>query len=406
MDSPGILLHSGLIFLHSPEVALPLTYNLRNVLIRWRATLATVLGVALVVAVYMLVQMLAIGLEKSSRNTGDPRNIMIVRKGSTAESSSIITLEQTKLIEYLPQIDRNTQGQPLLSADLVVLVNLPRQEGNGESHVLFRGISPAGMELRPQVTLVAGRWFAPGQREVVVSRRLAGRFANFGLANKFKIASRELTVVGWMDGNNSAFDSEAWMDADEARALFNREQYSSVLARVSDPAAAQKFIGRIESEKRLALRADLETKYYSAQTMTAMPIKILGNFLATAMSIGAIFAAMNTMYASVGSRTREIGTLRVLGFRRRTILLSFLLEGAFLALVGGVLGCVLSLGMHGYTTATISLESFSESVFQFRITYLLALKGLLFSVLVGVLGSLLPAMRASRLPVIAALKAV
>ena len=196
------------------------------------------------------------------------------------------------------------------------------------------------------------------------------------------------------------------MDADEVRALFDREQYSSVLARVSDPAAARELIERVESDKRLALRGDLEVKYYSAQTMTAIPIKILGKFLATAMSIGAIFAAMNTMYASVGARTREIGTLRVLGFRRRTILMSFLIEGAFLALIGGVVGCLFSLPMHGYSTETISLESFSESVFQFRITPLLAAKGLLFSIAVGLVGSLFPAMRAARLPVIAALKAV
>jgi len=387
-------------------VALPLSYNIRNIFVRWRATLATVLGVALVVAVYMLVQSLAIGLEKSSRNTGDPRNVLIARKGSTAESSSIITREQVKVVEYLPQIDRDSNGRPLVSADVVVLINLPRRKGDGEAHVLFRGISPVGMDLRPQVSLVAGRWFSPGHREVVVSRRLAARFANFDLGGKFKAGSRELTVVGWMDGANSAFDSEAWMDADEVRALFDREQYSSLLARVSNPIAAKALIERIESDKRLALRADLEVKYYSAQTMTAMPIKILGGFLATAMSIGAVFAAMNTMYASVGARTREIGTLRVLGFRRRTILASFLIEGAFLALLGGVLGCLLSLPMHGYSTATISLESFSESVFQFRITPLLALKGLLFSVLVGLFGSLLPAMRAARLPVIAALKDV
>jgi putative ABC transport system permease protein len=393
-------------------VALPLTYNIRNVFIRWRATLATVLGVALVVAVYILLQSLATGLEKSSRNTGDPRNVLIVRKGSTAESSSIITREQVKLIQYLPQIDRDAKGRPLVSADVLVLITLPRKAGDGEAHVLFRGISPVGMDLRPQVALVAGRWFSPGHREVVVSRRLAARFANFDLGGKLKTGNKELTVVGWLDGGNSAFDSEAWMDADEVRALFDREQYSSVLARVNDPAAAKQLIDRVEADKRMALRADSEVKYYAAQTMTAMPIKFLGNFLATAMSIGAVFAAMNTMYASVGSRTREIGTLRVLGFRRRTILLSFLLEGGFLALLGGLIGCACSLlllGFYaaiGYSVATISLESFSETVFQFRITPWLAVKGLFFSVAVGILGSLLPAMRAARLPVIAALKAV
>lgn len=405
-----------LIVFQSLASPVPLLYNIRNVFIRWRATLATVLGVAAVVAVFVLVQSMAVGLERASRNTGDPRNVLIVRKGSTAESSSQVTREQFKLIPYLPEIARDAKGQPLISGDVVVLINLPRRDGKGEANVLLRGISPVGMQLRPQVSLMTGRdrlgtnlasrWFTPGKREVVVSGRLAKRFANFDIGDKFKSGGRELTVVGWMDGNNSAFDSEIWMDADDARSVFDRENYSSVLVRVVDPAAALSLTNRIESDKRLPLRADLEVKYYGAQTMTAMPIKILGNFLATAMSIGAVFAAMNTMYASVGARTREIGTLRVLGYRRRTILVSFLVEGAFLALIGGALGCVLSLSMQGYSTGTMSFESFSETVFQFRITPVLALKGLLFSVEVGILGSLLPALRASRLPVIAALKAV
>jgi putative ABC transport system permease protein len=235
---------------------------------------------------------------------------------------------------------------------------------------------------------------------------MAERFAVFDLGGHFKTGGKELTVVGWFDGGNSAFDSEVWMDSDEARAIFDRDNYSSVLVRVADTSTSNELIARIEADKRLPVRAELEVNYYAAQTKTAGPIKFMGSLLATAMSIGAIFAAMNTMYASVGSRTREIGTLRVLGYRRRSILFSFLLEGAFLSLLGGILGCFLSLPMHGYSTGTMSFESFSETVFQFRITPLLITKGLLFSIIVGVFGSLLPAIRASRLPVIAALKAV
>src|SRR6185295_8354441 len=223
---------------------------------------------------------------------------------------------------------------------------------------------------------------------------------NFEVGGRFKTGGKELTVVGWFDGGNSAFDSEVWMDADEARAIFDRDNYSSVLARVADGASSADLVQRIEGDKRLPLRADLEVKYYAAQTKTAGPIKVMGALLATAMSVGAVFAAMNTMYASVGSRTREIGTLRVLGYRRRTIMFSFLIEGAFLALIGGIVGCLLSLPMHGYSTGTMSFESFSETVFQFRITPLLAAKGLVFSVIVGVFGSFLPALRASRLTVI------
>lgn len=387
-------------------MALPIQYNLRNVFVRWRATLATVLGVALVVAVYVLVQSLAVGLEQSSRNTGDPRNLMIVRKGSTAESSSQVTREQFKTFQYLPQIARDETGRPLASPDVVVLISLPRREETGEANVTMRGIAPLGMDLRPQVSLVAGRWFTPGKREAVVSTKLVPRFANCDIGNRFRTGGHELTVVGWFDGGNTAFDSEIWMDADEARSVFDRDNYSSVLVRLTSDAAAAEFMARMESDKRLPLRVDPEIKYYSEQTRTALPIKILGNFLATAMSIGAIFAAMNTMYASVGARTREIGTLRVLGYRRRTILASFIIEGAILASIGGALGCLLSLPMHGYSTGTLSFNTFSEVVFQFRITPWLAIKGMIFAVTVGIIGSLLPAVRASRLPVIAALKAV
>lgn len=389
-------------------MALPVTYNIRNVIIRWRATLATILGVGAVVAVYVLMQSLAVGLEKSSGNTGDPRNVMIVRKGATAESSSQVTREQFRLIPYMPEIARDDQGRPLASADVVVLISLPRRDNNGEANVMLRGISATGMELRPQVKLVAGRWFTAGKREVVVSRKLAGRFASFDLGQSFKTGGATLTVVGWMDGGSSAFDSEIWMDTDEARSVFDRDNYSSVLVRLADGASVNSLTNRIESDKRLPLRADLEVRYYSAQTMTAMPIRILGNLLATAMSIGAVFAAMNTMYASIGSRTREIGTLRVLGFRRRTILLSFIIEGACLTFLGGVIGCLAAWGLHFAfgTIGTMSFESFSEIVFQFRITPMLVAKGLIFAILVGVVGSFLPALRASRLPVISALKSV
>ena len=387
-------------------MALPLKYNFRNVIVRWRATLATILGIAMVVAVYVLVQALAVGLEKSASNTGDPRNVMIVRKGATAESSSQVSLAQLQTIRYWPQIAHDAQGVPLISADVITLISQPRIDGRGEANVSVRGLTQIGLQLRPQVKLVTGRWFTPGKREVAISQKIARRFSNFQVGDAFRTAGNTLTVVGEFDGSNSAFDSEIWMDADEARSLFDRQNYSSLLVRVTDPAAAQEIIARIEADKRLPLRAEAETIYYGDQTATATPIRILGNFLATAMSIGAIFAAMNTMYASVGARTREIGTLRVLGFRRRSVLAGFILEGALLSAIGGALGCLLALPLHGYSTGTMSFNSFSETVFEFRITPWLAAKGMIFAVVVGVIGSLLPALRAARLPVIAALKSV
>lgn len=391
---------------------IPILYNFKSVIVRWRSTWATILGVALVVTVYILMQAMAAGLEKSSQNTGDPRNVMIVRKGSTAESSSQVSRAQLKVIQYFPQIERDPLGKPIISADLVVIINLPRRDNGGEANVTMRGVTPMGRQLRPQVKLVNGRWFTPGKREAVVSMKMAKRFASCDPGQKFKTGGNELTVVGWFDGSESAFDSEMWMDADEARSIFDRENYSSVLARVANTNDAAALMQRIESDKRMPLRADFETKYYAEQTSTAGPIKFLGSFLATAMSIGAIFAAMNTMYASVGARTREIGTLRVLGFRRRTILASFNLEGAILAGIGGLLGCSLALLAQylcvafGVRFGTLSFNTFSEVIFQFRVTPMLVVQGMIFAVIVGIIGSFFPAIRASRLPVIASLKSV
>ena len=387
-------------------MALPIRYSLRNALVRWRSTIATVLGIALVVFVFVLLQSLAAGIEKSSGNTGDPRNIMVMRKGSTAESTSLISRQNLQDIRYFPEIARNAEGEPVISADVLVLVNLPRRNHGGEANVLLRGVTPRGKELRLQVHLVAGRWFEPGKREVVVSAKLAKRFANFDVGQSFKSGSATLTVVGWLAGGGSAFDSECWLDADECRAIFERNLYSSFLIRAVDAAAGEKFIQRIEADRRFKLKAEREVEYYRKQTMTAAPIKWLGNFLAVTMSIGAVFAAMNTMYAAVGARTREIGTLRVLGFRRRAVIVALLLEGGFLALLGGVLGCAVAFYWNGYTTATMGMDTFSEIVFEFSVTPMLVAKGLIFAVVVGLVGTALPAVRAARLPVIAALKSL
>ncbi|MBI5381603.1 MAG: ABC transporter permease [Opitutae bacterium] len=381
-------------------------YHLRSIFIRWRSTVATILGLALVIAVFVLVQSLAVGIEKASANSGDPRNLLITRQGALAETTSVITREQFNIIRYLPGLAQDNAGQPLASADVLLIINLPRREATGNANVMLRGVAPAGRALRPQVTLVEGRWFEPGRREAVASRRLAGRFANLQVGQKFKTGGVELTVVGLFDAARSAFDSELWIDADEARSAFDRPDYSSVLVRPENEAAAARIKAALEAERRLKVKAVREVDYYKEQTRTAGPIRWLGNGLAVVMSIGAMFAAMNTLYASVGARTREIGTLRVLGFRRRSILLGFLLEGGLLAGFGGALGCVFALPMHGYSTGTLGWETFSEIVFDFQITPILAAQAVAFAIVVGLLGSFLPALRAARLPVIASLKSV
>ncbi|HEY5744108.1 MAG TPA: FtsX-like permease family protein [Terrimicrobiaceae bacterium] len=384
-------------------MALPLIYNLRSIFVRWRATLATVLCTALVVAVYVVIQSLAVGLEKASGNTGDPDNLLVVRRGATAESTSQITPEQYRIIRYLGGIARDSEGFPLASSDLSLVINVPRT-GGGEANAIVRGISPLGARLRTQVRLTNGRWFTPGKREVVVSERLAARLAGMGIGESFKTGPATLSVVGHFDGGRSAFDSEIWMDVDEARTIFDRENYSSVLLRPAT-GTRERIIAQLENDKRFKLRALSEVAYYQEQTGAVKLIRTLGSFLATTMSIGAVFAAMNTMYAAVGARTREIGTLRVLGYRRKSILAGFLIEGAFLAFLGGILGCVFSLIFNGWSVGTLSFETFSETVFDFRVTPNLIGQGLAFAVVVGLIGSLLPALRAARLPVISALKA-
>ncbi len=380
-------------------------YHLRSVFVRWRSTVTTVVGLALVIFVFVMVQSLAVGIEKTSANTGDPRNILVTRQGALSEATSVVTREQFNIIRFLPGIARDASGNPLASGDTLVIINLPRRDGTGNANVLLRGIAPLGRDLRPQATLVAGRWFEPGRREAVVSQRLAGRFATLGLGERFTTAGQTFTVVGVFDAQRSAFDSEVWLDADEARSAFDRPDYSSMLARLEDEDAFAQVGRALEADRRLKVKVLREVEHYKEQTRSAGPIKWLANGLAVVMSVGALFSAMNTLYARVGARPRAIGTLRVLGYRRRSILLGFLLEGALLAAVGGALGCALAyFSWNGVSTGTFGQETFTEIVFDFQVTPDLMAKALVFAVFVGLAGSLLPAIRAARLPVIASLK--
>jgi putative ABC transport system permease protein len=388
-------------------MAIPIRYNFRNLRVRWRSTLATTLGIALVVAVFVMVMALARGLKATYITTGDENNLMILRKGSTAESSSQIGRDQVRQIKYLDGIARNAKGDPLASAEILVLINLDRIDRSGSANVLVRGMSDLGLQMRPQIRLTEGRWFKAGLHECVVSKKIADRFANCQIGDRFRAGKFFWTVVGIFDAHKTAFDSEIWVDADEARDAFNRDFYGSVLIRpIEDEPRVDAMVKRMEADKQLQVRILSETKYYKEQTKTAGPIQFMGSFLATIMSIGAAFSAMNTMYAAVGARTREIGTLRVLGFKRREIYFSFMFESIVLSLLGGLLGCLISLPLNGIATGTFSWTTFAEVAFEFRITPELLSKGLLFALVMGVLGGLLPARLAARKPVLDALRAV
>ncbi len=391
---------------------IPLRYHFRSAVTRWRSTAATVLGIALVVFVYVAMQAMAAGIAGVGANTGDPDNLLVTRRGATSEGTSQITLEQLRILQHAPEIAREPGGAPLLSADLAMVINIPRITGEGNANAMVRGVSPRGRALRPQVGLVEGRWFEPGMREVVVSRRMARRFAGMGIGQSFKAGGNTLRVTGHFDGGKSAFDSEIWMDVDETRSMFDRANFSSLLLRPRDAAAAKAFAERLDMDKRLKLRAVPETEYYTKQTGSADTFKKLGGFLAAMMSVGAVFAAMNTLFAAVAARTREVGTLRVLGFRRHAILAGFMIEGTLLAFAGGVVGCSFAAGLAhlltatGFSFGTFSPQTFSESVFELKVTPVLITGGLLFSLVVGAIGSLLPALRAARIPVISALRSL
>lgn len=384
---------------------IPLKYNLRNLRVRWRSTMATTLGVALVVAVFVMVMSLHRGMQFTYIRTGDERNLLVLRKGATAESSSQISRDEARRIKYTPGIARDANDQPLASAEIIVLILLDRLDG-GNANVQVRGIGPVGLALRPIVHIVEGRMFEPGRRECVVSRKIADRFAHCRVGQTFHSGKNDWRVVGIFDAQKSAYESEIWMDADEVRDVFNRNFYGSVLLRPADAAQAAAIIERLGKDKTLNVKILPETEYYKEQTKSAGLFQFLASFLAVIMSIGAAFSAMNTMYAAVGARTREIGTLRVLGFKRRQIYASILIESVLLALIGGALGCLLSLPMNGLATGTMSQTTFAEVAFEFRITPELLGKGMIFALLMGALGGLLPARLAARKPVLDALRAV
>lgn len=385
-------------------MVIPLSYNFRNMRVRAFSTVMTALSVGLVVAVFIGVMALARGLEEAFVSTGEPLNLVVLRQGSQVETNSVVTREALQVIKYLPGVAVDPAGTPLVSPEVIVLMNLPKRSDGQGSNVIVRGLSAKGFELRPQVRLVRGRPFRPGLREIVLGRAVSERFQNAGLGETLRFGRSHWTVVGLFEAGRTAFDSEIWADASELAEDFDRLNYSSVLLRAESARALRAMEERISDDRRLHLKALAESAYYEEQTKTAGPIKILGGFMAILMSIGASFAAMNTMYASVARRSREIGILRVLGFRPGSILVSFLTESLLLGLAGGVVGCLLALPIHGLTTGTTNFRTFSDVSFAFRITPDLLLRGLGFSLVMGGLGGLLPARLASRQPMVETLR--
>jgi putative ABC transport system permease protein len=388
-------------------VAIPIQYNLRNLFVRRTATLMTAGGIALVVAILVLTLALASGFRQALVVTGSPDNVIITRSGSNSEVLSGMSRETARIIESMPEVARLANGHPFSAAEVVVVTNLPRRNDPvGSSNVTVRGADSRALLLRPKVRLVAGRLYQPGVPEVIVGKPLSQRFAGCGLGETVRFGSREWKVVGIFEAGGSSFESEIWGDGEILAPAFSRLGYSSMTLRLVDPVSGlESMVKRIEVDPRLRIDARHEDDYYRAQSeMLANVIRALGFFLVAVMAVGAVFGALNTMYAAVGARTKEIGTMLALGFRPRSILLSFLIESVLLCLVGGVLGCLLALPIHGISTGTTNWSSFSEVAFKFRITPGILLAGLVSSVVLGIIGGYFPARNAARRTVAEALR--
>lgn len=388
-------------------MAIPVSYSFRNLWARKMTTALTAGGMALVVFVFATVLMLEEGLKKTLVETGAWDNVVVIRRASQTEVQSGIDRPQAAVVETLPEIAVGLGGQRLVSKEIVVLMNLYKRETNAPANVMIRGLGPAGIALRPQVSVVEGRMIRPGSTEIVAGRSIAQRFQGAGIGEQLKFAGREWTVVGVTDAGRSGFDSEIWGDVDQLMQSFRRPVYSSVTFKLADPQQMDAVTRRLEGDQRLTVEAKRETVYYAEQSqMLANFIKYLGLTLSIIFSIGAVIGAMITMYAAVANRTGEIGTLRALGFRKRSILAAFMLESVLLAAAGAAAGLFLASFMQTFTISTMNWQSFSELAFTFTLTPPIAAITLAFALAMGVVGGLLPAVRAARLNIVDALRAI
>ncbi len=386
-------------------MAIPLSYNIRNLIVRKTTTIMTAAGIAMTVAVLLAVLGLVSGLQSAFGTSGDPLHLLVMRQGGNAELTSVVMQSQFQIIKAFPGIAVDSGGQPMASLEMVSVINLPNVDSPEGSNVTLRGLSKRGLAMR-KVKLLSGRWFSSSQREITVGKSIAKRYPGTGLGQQLRFGRGLWTVVGIMDGNGSSIDSEIFGDGPSITADFNRsDAYSSALLQATDEVAAAALIKSLQGDRRLNVTVLPEKQYYASQTAaSSAPIKFLGFFVSIIMAIGSCFAAMNTMYASVARRAKEIGTLRILGFTRGSILWSFFFESMVLSLIGGVLACILVLPLNGVTTGVGNFSTFSETSFNVHVGPEVMLVGLTFSVVLGALGGLLPARQAAKKEILTALR--
>jgi putative ABC transport system permease protein len=386
-------------------MAIPISYNIRNLKLRKGLTIMTALGIALTVTTAIFLMALLAGLDRAFVISGDPQNVLVLRKGSTAELSGGFDAALFPTLKNLPGIAKDSHGQPMASGEWVVVIVLPRKDGTGEVNVTVRGMMPDGLELRPKVKLVEGHWFTPGQREVVVSQSIHKRFAHSNVGDTMQFGKGPWTVVGVFDAGGSAYESEVWGDVNQMSSDFDRQGgFASAYLRATDASAANALKNLVSDDQRLKLDGVLETDYYAKQTSSGGPIRFVGYLVAIIMAIGSSFAAMNTMYAAVAYRSREIATLRVIGFSRPSILTSFVFESLLLSFLGALVGIVLMLPFNGMTTGTSNNVTFSEVVFSLRMTPAVVIRAIIFGLVMGLIGGFAPAWHAARQNILSALR--
>ena len=387
-------------------MAIPINYIARNLVARRLTTILTAGGMALVVYVFATVLMLAAGLEQTLVSTGQDDNVVVIRRSAQTEVQSGVDRRQASVIESLPDIATGADGQRLISKEPVVLINLPKRSTGKSANVVIRGVTPAGLTLRPQVQIVEGRMFRPGTSEVIAGGSIASGFRGAGLGETLRFASRDWIVVGVFDAGRTGFDSEIWGDAEQMLQAFRRTGFSSVLFKLVDSDRFDSVKQTLESDPRLTVEAKREQRFYADQSEAlAKFITYLGTSISVIFSIGAIIGAMITMYASVASRVAEIGTLRALGFSRNAILVAFLGESLLLGLLGGVAGLVAASFMQALSISTTNFQTFAEVAFSFTLTPSIIVASIAFALAMGFAGGFLPAARAARMKIVDALRA-
>ena len=385
---------------------IPIIYNLRSLRQRPVSTLTTALGMALVVAVFVAMNAMANGFSAALTETGSPDNVILLRKGAQAEMNSGLSRQAASIVAGYPFVAVGSDGQPMVSAETFVVVPLQRAGDGVLANVVVRGVSPRAFDVRKGIRIAEGRTFRSGAREVVVGSSWARRFPNSAVGNTLEFGGAEWTIVGHFTAGGSSFESEVWGENEQFMPVFRGEVFQSITFRLADPSAFAGVKATLEGDSRLFVDAEREHTFYENQSqMLGQVLRFLAIFIASIMAIGAVFGAVNTMYAAVASRGPEIGVLLTLGFRPRSVMASFLMEAILISIVGGVIGCLIALPINGLVTSTTNWSSFSEVAFAFRVTPALLLNGMIFAVVMGIVGGLLPARFAARQQVAEALRA-